>query len=110
MTQHDNIEQQFSELKKHYKVPDNFFENFQVDTGKLNKRRQLGFSKKVWLVAAIIILLVSLGYKVFNWTQKSTKNQISAPKQIAQNDDLFNDLTDDEIIDYLVDENVIDQF
>ena len=110
MTHHDDIEQQLSELKKHYKVPDNYFENFQISPDNLNKTQPESFSKKVWLVAALIILLVSLGYKVVKWTQKSSETPIPAPKQFAQSDDLFNDLTEEEIIDYLIDENVIDQF
>lgn len=110
MTHNNNIEQQLSELKKHYKVPENYFENLHVETDKLNKKRHLSFSIKAWLVAASVILLVSLGYNTFNRTQKPAKTPVIVPKQIAQNDNLFDDLTDDEIIDYLVDENLVDQF
>ncbi len=101
----NNIEQQLSELKNHYKVPEHYFDNFQVKTNKLSKKQyHLASYKKIWLAAAVLILLVTLGYKIISWSQKTSMTQVATPKQVAQNKDIFNDLTDDEIIDYLIDE------
>ena len=105
MKPNDNIEKQLSELKNHYKVPEDYFDNFKVDTSKLsNKRNLIIFNKKIWLAAAVLILLVALSYKIFNWSHQNTMTPVSTPKQVAQNKDMFNDLSDDEIIDYLIDE------
>ena len=109
MKQYDNIEQELSTLKKHYKVPANYFENLTVNKVQpVNKRVFLNV-KKLWLVAAMMILSISLGYKVFNWSHQKTVKMLQSHDQITQNNDLFSDLTDEEIIDYLADEDLFDQ-
>ncbi len=108
MKTHDNIERQLSELKKHYKVPEHYFDNLKVDVNKLSKKQShIFYNKRFWLAAAVLILMVTFGYKVFDWSQKPA-TPVTPPKQIAQNKDLFEDLTDDEIIDYLIDETDTD--
>lgn len=109
MKQYDNIEQELSALKKHYKVPADYFDNLSVKKILPVKKRTILSVKKIWLAAAILILLISLGYKVFNWSHRKTVKTLLSPDQITQNDDIFSDLSDEEIIDYLADEDLFDQ-
>ena len=105
----DNIEHELSALKQHYKVPSDYFENLPVKTPKPVKKTALIGVKKLWLAAAILVLLISLGYKIFNLSHQKTVNTILSTDQVTQNDDLFSDLSDEEIIDYLADEDLFDQ-
>lgn len=109
MKSFDNIEQELTALKQHYKVPESYFENLSVKKTQPVKKTALFGIKKLWLVAAILILLIGLGYKVFNWSHQKTVNTMLSTDQITQNDDLFSDLSDEEIIDYLADEDLFDQ-
>ncbi len=109
MKQYDNIEQELSALKKHYKVPADYFEDLSVKNEQLVKKRTLLSANRLWLVAAVLILLLSLGYKVFNWSHQKTVKTIQSSDLVTQNNDLFSDLSDEEIIDYLADEDLFDQ-
>ena len=105
----DNIEHELSALKQHYKVPSDYFENLPVKKIQPANKRTLLNTKKLWLAAAILVLLISLGYKIFNLSHQKAVNTILSTDQVTQNDDLFSDLSDEEIIDYLADEDLFDQ-
>ncbi len=96
-----DIEKQLKQLKSHYQVPDGYFENFEVP-----KTRHFKI-KSSWMIAAGLLLLISLGYELWHWQQADRKipqnNIINT--QVTQNNDLFKDLNEDEIIDYLSDED-----
>ncbi len=109
MKRSENIENQLSDLKKHYKVPDAYFENLNVPKPKSLVLKPAFKLKKTLLFAAALLLLVSLGYKVFNWRHKNIMKQNIPQNQVSQTDQLFDDLTDDEIIDYLSGEDLWDQ-
>ncbi len=106
----NNIEAQFKKLKQAYKVPDNYFDNFTPVKPKPNKRINIRLHKRTWAIAAGMLLIVSLGYKILHWQHAEKgipnipQNQINRSQQ-----DLFKDISDDEIIDYLTDENISEQ-
>ncbi len=105
----DNIEQKLTALKQHYNVPEAYFEHLQIKKPLPVKTKTFWQDKKVWMAAAFILLLVSLGYKVFNWSHpKPIKPDLSSTNTLT-NDDLFSDLSDEDIIDYLADEDWYDQ-
>ncbi len=108
MKQYDKIEKELSALKKHYKVPVDYFENLSVKKQPIKKHLLL-IDKKLWLIAAMLILLIGFGYKIFNLSHSKTVNKMLSTNKVTQNDDLFSDLSDEEIIDYLADEDLFDQ-
>jgi hypothetical protein len=115
MKKQTNIEKQLNRLKSGYKMPDNYFESFETKmlakTNEMSKKRKI-FSIKnnlaKMMIAASIMLMISVGY--YQYQSNLNRNYlvfdtINKQKQTIVQDDLFSDLTDEEIIEYLTDEN-----
>jgi hypothetical protein len=108
MKAQNDIEKQFNNLKSHYQVPDNYFDNFKFESPKSTKHISIVKRVNTWLVAATILLIVSLGFQIVKWQQR--KHVTTSPNitnsQMSSEKDLFTDLTDDEIINYLSDQDI----
>ena len=107
MKTQNNIEKQFEKLKDAYRVPEGYFEHIQVPKQPRTKLLSMRSIKK-FLVAAVLLLLVSLGYKVWHWQQDNTQLPKKPSTEISNNDVMLDDLSDDDIIDYLSDEDITD--
>jgi len=106
MKQKIDIEKELQNWKKRYKVPDNYFNEIKIPEIQERKIMRLPGSVKTWLIAAAVLLLISFSYKLLNWQQQDKFYQSNDKSPVTQADDLFDDLTEDEIIDYLIDEDV----
>lgn len=104
----DNIEKSFEKLKASYRVPEGYFDQIRVPKQQPAKLIKMYRIKK-YLVAAVLLLLVTLGYKVWHWQQNSRQLPQKQATELTNNQKIFDDLSDDEIIDYLSDEDIIDQ-
>ena len=105
-----HIEDQFKKLKPSYKVPDGYFDNFKPAKAKPANIIRIKMDKRLWIVAASFLILVSIGYKIMHWQEK--EQHILKIEQFQTNTNtqsLFDDLTDDEIIEYLTEENLSEQ-
>jgi len=107
MKTQNNIEEQFEKIKDAYRVPEAYFNQIQVPKQPRTKLLSMRSVKK-YLVAAVLLLLVSLGYKVWHWQQNNTQLPQKPRTEISNNDKMLDDLSDDEIIDYLSDEDITD--
>ena len=105
----NNIEAEFKKLKQAYKVPDNYFENFEPPKPKALKIMNLHAYKRTLAIAAGLLLIVSLGYKVLHWQHTQQLPKIPQSQLNNNQQDLFKDISDDEIIDYLTDENITNE-
>jgi hypothetical protein len=108
MKTNKDIEKQFDNLKSHYQVPDSYFENFKLDAPIPAKHIFILKRTNKWLIAATLLLLVSLGYQIIKWQQHKDVKTLPAMtnSQISKEMDLFSDLSDDEIINYLSDQDI----
>jgi hypothetical protein len=111
MKKTDNISSKLEQIKSNYKVPEGYFEQLQFSRNNLVKQKKkiIVFNKK-WMVAASIILLVSLGYKILNWQQQKlvqdishTINVTSVTKETKIN---LSDISEEEIIEYFLENNI----
>ncbi len=101
-----HIEQKLNNWRDTYKVPEGYFERFIVlQTKPVNQ--PLYKQKKNWAWAATLLLLVTLGFNIVFHTSHKTISSVNnnTDVQFVQTDYLFDDLTDEEIIDYLTDED-----
>ncbi len=107
MNRKNDIEKQLSQLKAHYKVPKDYFNNFKTPEFKSRSDKKHFKLKKSWMIAAGFLLLIALGLE-FIPKQNSNNQSLTntdTRRQISQTNDLFNDLSDDDIINYLSDED-----
>jgi len=110
-----DIENKLHQLADNYKVPDQYFESLVAKmTQKTTQKTKVVIIRKyitTMMVAASVLLLLSIGYIQFHSNTNPVSNKLDSintrMETNLQNDDL-SDLTDDEIIDYLADENDID--
>jgi len=110
MNTKENIEKQLQNLKSHYKVPDNYWNDFKTpDFDTQTKPFKIFENRRIWYVAASILLLVGLGYQMLHGLKSNKFNQNLPQSQISDTNHLFDDLTDEDIIDYLTDEEIPDQ-
>ena len=107
MKTQNNIEEQFEKIKDAYRVPDGYFEQISIPKQKRTKFVNLR-GIKTYVAAAMILLLVTLGYQVWNWQQNKPQLPQKPEMRISKNDKIFDDLSDDEIIDYLSGEDITD--
>ncbi len=101
-----HMEQKLTNWRKDYKVPEGYFEQFIASQIK-PVNQSFYKQKKNWAWAAMLLLLVTLGFNIIFDTSHKTISTInnSTENQFVQTDYLFDDLTDEEIIDYLTDED-----
>ena len=100
-----NIEQEFERIKDAYRVPEAYFE--QITVPKTQPAKRININRiKTYLVAAMILILVTLSYKVLYWQQNKTQITEKTATEITKNDKIFDDLSDDEIIEYLTDQDI----
>jgi len=103
----NNIEEEFEKMKDAYRVPKTYFEQIDIPKQKHTKFVNLR-GVKTYVAAAMILLLVTLGYQVWNWQQNKPQLPKKPATEISNNDKIFDDLSDDEIIDYLSDKDITD--
>jgi len=107
MKTQNNIEEQFEKIKDAYRVPEAYFEQINIPKQKRTKFVNLR-GIKTYLTAAMILLLVTLGYQVWNWQQNNSQLPKKTGTELSKNDKIFDDLSDEEIIDYLSKEDITD--
>jgi hypothetical protein len=109
MKNNKDIEKQLTRLKKHYQVPENYFENLKFEPQTKKSQFKIHSFSKKWMIAAGLLVLISLGYRVFLWQQNKNTTQNIIPDQTeisSHQTDNLDDLTDDDIIEYLLDNDV----
>ena len=106
-----DIENKLNQISSVYKVPENYFKDFETKTLiETKKTKTISIKKYIgkMMIAASVLLMISIGYYKYSSGVKSHAQALDTiHKQlntIVQNDN-FDDLTDDEIIEYLADEN-----
>jgi len=111
MSKKINIENKLDQMPSAYQVPDHYFDNFEAKIMVNTKETKIVSIKKYigkMAIAASVLLMISLGYYQYSSGVKShTQALDTIHKQnntIVQNAG-FDDLTDDEIIDYLANED-----
>ncbi len=97
MKTNTDIEKQLQDWQKAYRVPDRYFENLK-SIPKQPKSKLIHALQLKWALAASLLLLFGLGYKIWEENARQPANT-----SIESQSDLFSDLTDEEIIDYFVD-------
>jgi hypothetical protein len=113
MKHQKDIEKQLTELKNSYQVPDGYFDNLQFrHQTQISGRQKIYLFSKKWMIAAGLLLFAGLGYRVFLWQQnRNLRQKIHPSGQMEiitrhnQTDDFY-DLTDDDIIEYLLDDDI----
>jgi hypothetical protein len=115
MKKQTNIEEQFNRLQSTYQVPENYFESFEAKmlakTSETSKKTKVFSIKKniaKMMIAASVMLMMSVGYyqyKTIDTQQSSVLDTINKQEQNIVQDDFLSNITDEEIIEYLADEN-----
>ncbi len=115
MKKQTNIEEQFNRLQSTYQVPENYFESFEAKmltkTSETSKKTKVFSIKKniaKMMIAASVMLMMSVGYyqyKTIDAQQSSVLDTINKQEQNIVQDDYLSNITDEEIIEYLADEN-----
>jgi len=105
--QKSHIDKEFAKWKQNYKVPEGYFEQFVASQ---TKQVPVPFYKRKsnWAWAATLLLLITLGYNILHQNGKKPLQKIkgTSENQVVQMNQLFDDLTDDEIIEYFTEEDV----
>ena len=114
MKNNQDIENQLENLKSGYRVPKDYFDNLEINFEPKRKKHSLLKPISKWMIAASVLLFVGMGYVKLRHTDKIDIRRIDTievtQKTSKQADNqLFNDISDDEIIDYLSDENDLDE-
>jgi hypothetical protein len=107
MKKTDNISSKLKQLKNNYKVPEGYFEQLHFSDNSLAKQQNkiIVFRNK-WMIAASLILLVSLGYKIMKWQQQKTIQDINETSYAMDMEIDLSDISEDEIIEYFVENNI----
>lgn len=119
MKQNQNIEKSFKRLKKSYKVPENYFERLESNLEfkfqeKGNGLKTILFNN--WKVAASILLFLGLSFYFLlnNFHRYSNDSNLSTTSPQQENliikEELFNELDEEDIEEYIVDNGLIDEF
>ena len=110
-----DIEKYFEKMADAYHTPEGYFEhlgkNFDWQT-KLENNGKIFKINTRWMIAAVFLLLISLGW--FAKHQFMPKNSllndtIKRTNMPMVNQENFDDLSDDEIIDYLENDTDMDE-
>ncbi len=116
MNEQKNIENLFKNLKNHYKVPPDYFEEREqrsfFEEDKKEKKRNFYWK---WGVAAMLVVFLGLSFLFFNKNYENSRSLQHKPvnyveKEKDQTEDFFEDLDEDIIEEYLVDNRLMEDF
>jgi hypothetical protein len=115
MKDKNNIENKFKHLKNAYSVPTNYFNN--IEKKMLIEESVNKFSIKKYLpqltVAASLLLMISIGIMNYNHPVKNNNiviDSISNYFNITNESNDFEDVSDEEIIEYLANSSDIEDY
>ena len=115
MKTHNNIEEKLVDLKKNYKVPENYFEELAKSNLRKEESAKLVPIKKYiskMMIAASILVLISFSFIQYTHLAKRHNNNDSINKmpQTTSSSDLLNGISDDDIVEYMIDDTDIENY
>ncbi len=112
MKQKQNIEELMQHLKSAYKVPENYFEELNSDfMYEDNKKAPSKKTFSTLSIAASILLIFGLSlYWFAKKDEISLQDKYESPTHVSVNEDaFFNDIDEEIIEDYIVENGLIDE-
>jgi len=115
MKKKHNIEKFLEDFRSSYSIPNNYFEDLETEILSKSNTSQKSKSGKAIsfksnftkiIIAASVLLMVFIGIQKFspvknNESFKTDSLVVSRESNLQTGDELFDDISDDEIIEYL---------
>ncbi len=112
-----HIEENFHKMKEAYKVPPHYFEQLEQRINVKNPSKKIWYKSLIqkWSVAAMIILF--MGWGLYSYIQNTKASRAinteivhSQQKKTEPEKSLFEDIDEEMIEEYIVDNGIIDEF